>query len=168
MKLVLVTLLLILPSFAMAKTKYVPLDIKTGMWAYTVDMGNSDMLKEALKNVPAAQREMVKKMMAKKVTKAQMHCMTEKDLQDAEKQFEKGASKKGGMKDCKLVVTKSNTKQFLGKMVCKDKKHSMSMGVKVIDSKNTVTKIKGVFGSPTGKPTIVKSLGKWVSSSCKK
>ena len=169
-KIIITTLLLGLSSLAIAKTKYVPLDIKTGMWTYTTDLGNSDMMKEALKNVPAAQREMVKKMMASKNSfiKPQMHCITEAELKDAEKQFNKGYSKNKGMKDCKMVVVKSSAKQFLGKMVCKDKKQSMAMGVNVIDSKNTVTKVKGSFANPGGKPSTIKIKGKWVSSSCKK
>ncbi|MBK25670.1 MAG: hypothetical protein CME70_16855 [Halobacteriovorax sp.] len=156
------TMAIFLLTFSVgASAKTVPLDILTGLWEYTTDMSKNKMMEAALASVPESQKEMVKKMMQQNAPKPVKNCMTQEELNDPESHFKKGAAKNKKMKDCKMIITKSTKKKFIGQLKCPDKSTTFSINVTVINKKEMDTVIKGgMFGE-------IKSKAKWLKADCK-
>ncbi len=157
----LITTLFLLFFAANLYAKTTPLDILPGLWEYTTDMSKNKMMQNALASVPEAQKEMVKKMMQKNAPKPVKNCMTQEELNDPESHFRKGVAKNKQMKDCKMLITKSTKKKFIGMLKCPDKTKTFNIDVTVINKKEMDTVIKGgMFGE-------IKSKAKWLTAKCK-
>lgn len=167
-KYILSVLLILGPTVSMAKSKFVPLGMKPGLWEYKTDLGTSDLLEQALANVPKAQRAMVKKMMASKMktmNKPVQQCLTAEELNDPESHFKK-AQKDKDMKDCEMKVAKSTDKFFQGTYTCPSKNYKVKMKITVKSPKKTFTEINMPYpGQPNKKIT---SVGTWLSTCSKK
>lgn len=163
MKKLLIASLLVSATAAQADIKIVPLEMELGYWETTTKIGESDMLKNMLKNLPESQRAKMKEMMPGPMQiPVVKQCITPDSLKDMGAQIKEGLGKHEGAENCQFNVTKSNAKEFIGSLVCSGMPTTIHS--RVINAKHHESKVvSNVPGMGSNKIT---STGKWVSSTC--
>jgi hypothetical protein len=146
-----------------AEETLVPLDMELGYWETTIEIEESEMIRNLLASMPESQRAMVKEMMTSKIqSSVGRQCITAETLKDAEKQIRESLSGEGIDERCELVVVKSSSKEFVGTVACTGL--SSQVHTKVINSKrNETTVVADVGGMGENK---INSVAQWKSSDC--
>lgn len=159
---VITILALSLGSFnAVAETELVPLDIEPGYWETSVEIEQSQMIKDMLANLPAAQREMVLKQMESSMPDSvSKQCLTEESIKDMEKQLRENLGSQGD--SCDFNVTKSTSTEFLGEINCQN--IPTVVHTKVINSKRQESVATSTV--PGMGETKVVMIGEWKSAAC--
>lgn len=142
-----------------AEVELVPLDMELGYWET-----NSQIDVEAmLANIPKEQREMMRGMMSSKMKIPVIkQCITEKTLEDMEKQMMESLNSAGS--DCDLDVIKSTAQEFNGVLTCANGKSIMTICTRTINSKRIESQVVADMGG-MGKNNI-KTIGEWKSATC--
>jgi hypothetical protein len=140
--------------FSLPLYAFTPLDMKPGLWEFTTD--TSAIMEQALAKIPEAQREMVKKMMAKSteaMIKPVKTCQTKEMISDPEGVFKQ---------DCKYEVLKSSKTYAKVKFSCKE---GINAEVEV-NVKSPTEQISTVKTNQLNTDNKIKTVGKWISSDC--
>lgn len=156
--------LILLSAFSLSlSAAYTPLDIKPGLWEYTTD--TSAIMDQTLANIPEAQREMVKKMMAKSagvMIKPVKVCQTKEMINDPQGVFKQQMANNPKMKECKYDILKSSKSYAKIKFNCKD-----GIGAEVeVNVKSPTEQITTANTSYPTPNTVIKTVGKWISNDC--
>ncbi len=154
---------LLLFSLSLPLYAFTPLDMKPGLWEFTTD--TSAIMEQALAKIPEAQREMVKKMMAKSteaMVKPVKTCQTKEMISDPEGVFKQQVASNPKMKDCKYEVLKSSKTYAKVKFSCKD---GISAEVEV-NVKSPTEQISTVKTNQLNNDNKIKTVGKWISNDC--
>jgi hypothetical protein len=149
--------------FSLPLYAFTPLDMKPGLWEFTTD--TSAIMEQALAKIPEAQREMVKKMMAKSteaMIKPVKTCQTKEMISDPEGVFKQQVASNPKMKDCKYEVLKSSKTYAKVKFSCKE---GINAEVEV-NVKSPTEQISTVKTNQLNTDNKIKTVGKWISSDC--
>lgn len=159
MKTIMIFLLVVTAYQVKAEVELVPLDMELGYWET-----NSQMDVEAmLANIPKEQREMLRGMMSSKMKIPVIkQCITQKTLEDMEKQMKESFDSAGS--DCDLDVMKSTDQEFNGVLTCAGGKTTMTIETRVINTKRIESQVVAEMGG-MGQNNI-KTVGEWKSATC--
>lgn len=152
---------LALSSFtAFAAEEFVPLDMKLGYWETTSEIGESDMVKNMLANLPEAQREQVRAMMKSQIkTQIVKQCITKESLQNMEQQMKDSFGKEN---QCDFTVTSSTRREFIGNLNCGD--NITTIHTKVINPKRNESDVVSEMGGMGS--TKLRTIAEWKSDTC--
>ena len=146
-----------------AETKMVPLDIEVGYWETNAEILQNDVMNKALESIPKAQRAMMQKMMQSTMKiPTTKQCITSDSFKDMEKKMRESMGDQGNGQNCKFKVINSNSKEFSGKLSCKNM--DTLIHTKVINSKrheSTVESTAAGMGM-----TKLKILAEWKGKTC--
>ena len=146
---------------ATAEQKIVPLDIDPGYWKTTVEIEQSQAIKDMLANLPEDQREMVMKQMESSMqSSTSKQCVTEESINDMEKMMREGLGSQGN--SCELEVSKSTSTELIAEMKCQGV--ATVIHTKVINSKRQETTATS-NGAGVGE-TKVNMVVEWESETC--
>jgi hypothetical protein len=155
--------LFLIPMFSYA------LDMSPGLWEYQTELSVNPKMKmmlEQLKNMPPAQRNMVKKMIEQKMGGSidlnekgtvTRKCLSKNDIANMQEKLKKEIIKDG----CKFKVNESSKTVLKGSMNCDDKKKNVTISLVMGSSKSGLNE---TTTSMSEKP--IKTSMKWVKSDC--
>jgi hypothetical protein len=157
-----VALSIIISAFnANAEIKLVPLDMDPGYWETTTEMGESDIIKNMIANMPEAQRAKMREMMKSKMKIPMVkQCITEESFKDMEKKMREGMG--DNAKNCQFDTKKSTNKEFIGVLDCSHSKFTIH--TKVINSKHNESSAVADMGAAGLNK--IRTISKWKSTTC--
>jgi len=152
-------------SLPLQATKLKPMNIEPGLWKSETKMDNGGMIAQMLEKFPAAQRDMMKDMMEKKM-KEQLPitevCFTKEMVSNPQKVYEEQMAQNKGK--CDFKVKESTSTKFTGSMTCKGQAFTSDFTWQVIDKKNTKSVVNTTIAGGMKQKILVTS--KWVKSKC--
>ncbi|MGI5309315.1 DUF3617 domain-containing protein [Rheinheimera sp. WS51] len=148
-------------------------DIKPGLWQHDINFKTEsgqleralEQLEQQLAAMPAAQRDMVKKMMANQGLSFDLKgasvkaCLTQENINNGQLPQQEG---------CEQTVTKTGDNTFNFSFVCQGNPPSKGSGVMTVHNPESYSGNANFTTEVNGKPEamIMQQTGTWIGSSC--
>ena len=159
MKITLLILLALITSHTVAGVKYVPLNMKPGLWEY--ENPTAKIMEKSMANMPDEVKKMMKSQM--KAYEPTQSCLTDENTKDPNYYIQK----MGG--NCTLDLLKSTKMLFEGNLNCSNEGQNSSINIilEVVNDKKVISHTN-LGKSPYSEVDLgtISTTGIWVSEYC--